>query len=389
MTTILVAGALANKCRNGGEAWVRMSWVGGLRQLGFHVVFIEQIAPETCVDSEGAVAPFESSVNLAYFRDVVSRFGLDGSAALVYGDGDLTDGIAWQDLLSIASDGDLLVNISGHLQLEQLIRRVRRKAYIDIDPGFTQIWHARGLLGDAMARHDFHFTIAENIGQPDCTVPTGGIDWLPVRQPVVIDDWTADVPATLTRFTTVAAWRGAFGPVEHEGRRFGVKAHEFRKVVDVPQRTGLPFEVALSIHPADAKDLQSLREHGWVVVDPLSVAATPDEFRQYVHGSGAEFSVAQGIYVETNSGWFSDRTVRYLASGRPALVQETGFSRNIPTGDGLLSFRTAEEAADGARAIADNYEHHARAARDVAEKHFDAGVVLPQMLEAVGMSAGA
>jgi hypothetical protein len=384
MTTIIVSGALANKPNNGGEAWVRLSWVRGLQRLGFRVVLVEQIAPDACVDGSGAVVPFAQSVNLAYFRHVTKQFGLAGSAVLVEESGEQTHGLGYAELLDLAADSDLLVNISGHLTLEPIVRRIRRKVFVDIDPGYTQFWHAAGNPGAHLAGHDVYFTIGENIGTTSCSIPTNGIDWRATRQPVVLADWPV-CHGELDRFTTIANWRGAFGAVEFDGRRFGLKVHEFRKVIDLPARSDHEFEIALAIDPADGKDLNALREHGWRIVDPLAVAADPFAFRGYVQCSGAEFSVAQGIYVDTNSGWFSDRTVRYLASGKPVLVQETGFHRTLPVGKGLLSFRTLDEAAAGAAEIGRNYEHHCRAARALAEEYFASDRVLGRLIEEVGV----
>jgi hypothetical protein len=146
------------------------------------------------------------------------------------------------------------------------------------------------------------------------------------------------------------------------------------------------FEIALNIHPADTKDLNLLRQHGWEIVDPRTVVPDPIAFRCYVQTSGAEFSVAQGVYVETKSGWFSDRTVRYLASGKPALVQDTGFSRNYPVGDGLVAFRTLDEAVVGAEQIAGDYDRHCRVARSLAEAYFDSDQVLGGFAEQVGIA---
>jgi hypothetical protein len=154
----------------------------------------------------------------------------------------------------------------------------------------------------------------------------------------------------------------------------------------MPQRVQAAFEIALDIHPADDKDLHALREHGWKVVDPKVAVPDPVAFRQYVQASGAEFSVAQGIYVQTESGWFSDRTVRYLASGKPALVQDTGFSRTYPVGDGLIAFRTLEEAVAGAERIARGYDRHCRVARELAEAYFDSDKVLGHLIAEIGIA---
>ena len=365
---ILVAGALANKPLSGGEAWVRMSWALGLRRLGYEVVFVEQVA-----------APMDTPANRDYFREVVAAHGLAERSALVRGEGAATDGMPWDELLETASRADLLVNISGHLTLAPLFERIRRKAYVDIDPGYTQIWHASGAV--PIEGHDVHFTIAENIGRPGCDLPTAGLRWLTTRQPVVLDDWPAAPPAEARRFTTIATWRTPFGRLEHDGRTFGMKLDEFRKVVELPRRTGERFELALDIHPAEKPDIELLERNGWELADAHEVARGPDGFRGYVRGSGAEFSVAQGVYVDTNSGWFSDRSVRYLATGRPVLLQETGFSERLPVGEGLLAFRTLDEAAERTRAIADGYEHHAAQARRIAEECFDSDTVLTRFLE--------
>jgi hypothetical protein len=383
----IVAGAMANKHQNGGEAWARLNWVLGLRRLGYDVYFVEQIDPSRCVDAGGQPAPFEDSANLAYFSAIMRAFHLEQSSSLICCDAGKVHGLSCPELLDVAAAADVLVNISGHLTLEPVLRRIRRKAYIDLDPGFTQIWHAQGVTGLGLDAHDTHFSVGENIGTPHCSIPAGGIRWRPKRRFLVMDEWPMCPAGDAERFTTVAAWRGAFGPVEHAGRRFGLKVHEFRKLIPLPARAPQRFEVALSIHPEDRADLDALRAHGWHIVNPQDVAADPLSFREYVQASGGECSAAQGVYVDTGSGWLSDRTVRYLASGKPALVQDTGFSRNYPVGEGLVPFRTLDEAVAGAERIMRDYDHHARRARQLAEEYFDSDKVLPGMLDA--MHAGA
>ena len=379
MTTVFVAGALANKPGNGGEAWVRLSWVLGLRRLGFEVVFVEQLSPAACVDTSGLVTSVAGSHNLAFFREVVDQFDLSSTSSLIYDNGADVFGMAEDMLLAKAETAIVLFNISGHLSYEPLMRRFTRKIYVDIDPGYTQYWHASGeSLG--LEDHDEYLTVGGNVGTEVCSIPTLGIPWRPVRPPVVLDEWTPDRNGDTSRFTTVASWRGAFGPVTWDGHTFGLKAHEFRKVAELPQRVPGTFEIALGIHPADGNDKAMLERHGWRLGDPRRVADSPNAFRAYVRGSGAEFSAAQGIYVETNSGWFSDRTAAYLAAGRPVLVQDTGFSRTLPTGEGLLSFTTMEEAVAGAREILSAYDRHSRAARELAETYFDSDLVLEALI---------
>jgi hypothetical protein len=373
MTTVVVAGALANKAGSSGEAWVRMSWVHGLQRLGLDVWFVEELA-QSADDDPGA---------LAWFRTVTDRFWLEGQATLLR-DGEAIAGPSLDELLDVATDATL-VNVSGHLTLPSLFRAFRRRVMVDIDPGFTQFWHEAGIPGANLDGHDLYFTIGELIGTPDCPIPTCGIEWRPVRQPVVLDDWPMVPSPRADRFTTVGTWRGPFGPIEHGGRTYGLKVHEFRKFIALPRRSPHEFEIALDIHPGDERDLGTLRENGWRIVDPREVAADPDAYRAYVQRSGAEFSVAQGVYVDTGCGWFSDRTTRYLASGRPALVQETGFSRSLAADAGLVPFRTLEKAVEGAADIAARYPEHSAAARRIAEEHFAADRVLSTFCDEAGI----
>ena len=384
MATIVVSGALANKPANGGAAWTRLSWALGFRRLGYDVCFVEQIAPSTCVDGSGSPCSVEDSQNLAFFTAVTEQFKLD--AALIVEGERRSIGKPWEQLVDIAQAAEMLVNISGHLTCEALKPRFRRRVFIDLDPGYTQFWHVAGLADHRLRDHECYFSVGENIGQPFCGIPLGGIEWRPIRQPVVLEDWplVAFTPPP-TRFTTIASWRGPLGRVTHGHKTFGAKAHEFRKFVALPTRSDFAFEVALEADPADRRDLDVLRQHRWCVVDPRCVVPDPLAFRRYVQHSSAEFSVAQGIYVETESGWFSDRTVRYLASGRPVVVQDTGWSRSYPSGEGLLRFRTEAEALAAVGDVARRYTEHSKAARAIAEEFFDSNKVLSELIEAVAV----
>jgi hypothetical protein len=367
---VVVAGALANKPGYGGEAWVRLAWVRGLSDLGADVMFVEELSPGADRD-RGA----------AFFRATMARWAPGTRSALITRDGLAVAGTSPGEAADFANGGDLLVNISGNLTWAPVFEGVRRRAYIDLDPGFTQFWHAMGVAMPGFARHELHFTVGESIGTADCTVPTSGVRWLPLRQPVVLDQWPAVPRPDDPRFTTVASWRGGFGAIEFGGRRYGLKAHEFRRFIELPRSLPLPAEIALDIHPADDADRKRLAENGWHLVDPAAVAGSPEAFRDYVTSSAAELSVAQGMYVDTRCGWFSDRSARYLAAGRPVIVQDTGFGRHLPVGEGLFAFATPREAAAAAREVARDLAAHGRAARRIANEYFDARVVLGGFLE--------
>ncbi|HEX7291488.1 MAG TPA: hypothetical protein VF250_10215 [Conexibacter sp.] len=388
MTTLAVAGALANKHRHGGSAWVRLSWAEALRRLGFDVLFVEQLATADCVDADGGPADFAASANAATFRAATEAFGFGADAALVCPDDGRVLGMSQKELLDRLGEAALLINLSGHLRWRPALERLPRRVFVDLDPGYTQIWHASGGDAAGLEGHELHFTVGTNVGTARCDLPTGGIRWRPIRQPVVLDRWSVPEPdrrRDFGGFTTVASWRGAYGRPVWEGRSYGLKVHEFRRYATLPEATGLPFAAALDIHPADAHDADRLRAGGWRLLDP-SLVGDVEGFRRFVRASGAEFSTAQGVYVETRSGWFSDRTVRYLASGRPALVQDTGFSEQLPVGEGLLSFSTPEQARAGAHAIVADYGRHSAAARALAERCFAPRPALEPLLEAAGVA---
>jgi hypothetical protein len=333
---------------------------------------------------------FECSINLKWFRFVTRWFGIDTRSSLIFGDNAEFAGMGWTELREVAKSADLLVNLSGHATLPDLVDRVHRKAYIDVDPGFTQFWHADPRTPFRVAPHDFYFTIGENIGTPTCGIPTSGIPWRPIRQPIVLDQWPVaasdrfDESRSEIRFTTVASWRGQFGPVQFDGRTFGLRfmnsqvwklPGERRRPLKSPS-TSIRRISKIAINWSNSAGRSSIRE---------TLLVTPESFRRYVQQSGAEFSVAQGIYVETNCGWFSDRSVRYLASGRPILVQDTGFTDRYPASAGLLTYSTFDEAVVGVNSILANYPAHCRAAREIAEEFFDARLVLGMMLKEVGL----
>lgn len=368
MAKILLSGAIANKPLNGGEAWVRLSWLRGLRRLGHEVCFVEQIE-----DAE--------PVNVETFRGAVAALAPDCPVALLAGGGAGGEGLTLEEAIEWARGADLLVNISGHLEIEAIREGPRRRAYVDLDPGFTQIW-AEGGDAPRLGGHDSYFTVGERIGEPGCSIPTAGRDWVPLPPPVTLADWPAVPAPAQRRFTTVANWRSPLGTLAHGDVAFAGKHHQWRRLIELPRRSPQPFEIALQIDAADEADEIALRASGWQLADPRQVAGGPLAFRSYVQASAAEFSVAHPVYAETGSGWISDRTVRYLASGRPALVQDTGAGERYPLGEGLLTFRTLEEAVSGAAAIVADYETHARAARALAEAHFDSDLVLARFLEA-------
>jgi hypothetical protein len=369
----IVAGALANKPGSGGEAWVRLSWILGLRRLGFDVYFVECLAAD-------------EETGRGFFEEVVADFELAQRCGLLGPGGEALAGLSEAALGEVAAEAEVVFNISGHLDGGPVLERPRRRAYVDLDPGFTQVWHADPALPFELGGHDSYVTVGLNIGTGGSRIPGGGIEWIPTLPPVVLEEWPATpVPRAPLRFTTVATWRSPYGQVQVDDRLAGLKHHEFRRFLELPEQVPeATFELALDIHEGDRVDREALIAHGWKLVPPREAAGTPESFRSYLQGSTAEFSVAQGVYVEGRTGWFSDRTAAYLASGRPALVQDTGLER-LPADEGLLGFGDPREAAESAARLAADPEPHARAARSFADRHLDSDRVLGSLLERIGV----
>lgn len=380
---LAVSGALAQKPGFGGHTWALLQYVLGFKQMGWDVLFLDQLDSGTCTDASGRPCAVDDSTQLRYFLDVMARFHSDGEFTLVC-DGERFLGLSREQTIGRLGESAFLLNIMGFLKGD-LLRAAGTRVFLDIDPGFGQMWRELG-LHDPFEGHNAYVTIGERIGQPDCAIPNCGIDWITTRPPVVLAHWPACPIAERGTFTSIASWRGAYGPVEYRGQTYGLRAHEFRKFVALPRLTGRSFELALDIHPDEGRDRELLDANGWVVVNPRTVAADPETYRSYIQRSGAEYCVAKNMYVRTNCGWISDRSLCYLASGRPALAEETGFSARYPTGQGLVSFRTLDDAVGGVESICGDYPRHAKAARALVEEYFDSTTVLGRLLDKLGVS---
>jgi hypothetical protein len=380
--TIIVAGSLAQKPRRGGHSWVYLQYLLGFQRLGWDVLFLDAVADGMCVDDAGSPCPADRSANLAYLKAVMEQAGLgDKWALLAPGE---CFGLNRKQIEERVKRSAFILNVNGYVRDAEILGAAPRRVFLDIDPGILQMWQALG-LHDVFSGHDDYVTIAGRIGAQDCPIPLCGITWITTPPPVVLDEWPVCQTDGRKVFTSVAAWRGAFGPVEYDGRTYGPRVHQFRRFIDVPGQTGAAFELALDIHPAETRDLSALAAHGWSLTDPLTAAADPAIYKRYVQQSGAEFMVAKGVYVDTRCGWISDRTVCYLASGKPVVAQDTGIREMYQTGDGLLTFTTLDEAVAAVRDVENRYDHHARAARVTAERYFDSDVVLTSLLASLGV----
>jgi hypothetical protein len=373
MQTVILGTRGTSRHQFAGSMWVRMQYMLGLLKLGVDAYWVDRLRRADPDD------PYHSlDYRMWRFRRTMEDFGLGHRYCVVVEGGKEYFGLSKAQLRDVIDRAGLLLNISGYLPADCPLADVRRRAFIDVDPGFTQIWARQ--MDIHIDRHHAFFTVGQNVGGPGFNIPLGDVKWVPIVPPVCLDRWPAVPPNPKhDRFSTIADWRAAQDAM-YDDEYYGGKRKEFLKVLRLPQDSGQHFELALCISMHDCEDIELLVGNGWKLDSPGDVAGDPRSYREFVQRSRAEFSVAKAGYVKSNCGWISDRTACYLASGKPALVQSTGFERHLPTGTGLLAFRNLEEALAGVREINANYTNHCRAARQLAEECFDSDVVLARIL---------
>jgi hypothetical protein len=322
----------------------------------------------------------EVQANVATLKGHLERYGLADRLALCSLDGEaLSDEVTNGCLdLEAAAEADLLLNLRYNLPGE-VVERFRRSAMLDIDPGLLQLWMSQGVV--SVPQHDLYFTIGETVGQPGAQFPDVGLKWHYTPPPVFLPEWPPVHADALAPYTTVSHW-WAMEWVEIQGEyRDNNKRAAFLAYSDLPSRTSTRLELALGLAPSDEEESRLLEERGWKIRHAWTVSSEPEQYRAYVQQSRGEFSVVKPSCVWLSNAWISDRTLCYLASAKPAVIQHTGPSRFLPDSEGLLRFRTLEEAARALSAVEADYERHCRLARKLAEEHFDAQKVVGRVLE--------
>jgi hypothetical protein len=363
-----------------GVLWDYVQYVLGFERLGFVVYYLEDTGLESY--AENPAAYLESS--LAWFAPGLKRRWHYRAA------NGASSGMPREELAAAIAEADVFVNVSGGCLMRDEYVGARNRLLIDTDPGLNHFvnfpkWDAApGWQGTHGYRaHDFFFTYAGNLGRPGCPLPDLGIRWHATQPPVVMDLW--DAPAPSDRWTTVMSWnpfRHYHEVIVHDGAVYGAKEIEFQKFQTLPGRVSAKLEVAVG--GADAP-VSEWRKLGWNVVEAGPISSDPARYRDYIQDSRGEFSVAKNIYVATHCGWFSCRSVCYLAAGLPVIVQDTGFPELIPTGEGLLAFSTLDDAVGGIEAVESDHPRHRRAARELARTHFASEVVIGAMLRQIGL----
>jgi hypothetical protein len=368
-----------------GIAWQAINYVAGLEKLGYEVWYVEDHGANP-YDPRISSVVVDCAYNLEYLRTVMARHGLGDRWAYWDAINDVYHGLSRERVHALYTDADALINLCGATRLRDEHMRCPVRIIVDTDPVYEQIKYAQA-NPDARAYVDAHthfFTYGENLGTTECSVPLSGVPWQPTRPPVDLDLWPKAEGAPPC-FTTVATWENKGKNIDFEGTSYVWSKHiNFLAYLDLPrQRPQTCFRIAML--PPDEGVRRVVEGAGWQLADPRPVSADMESYQAFIAGSRGEFTVAKDIYVRPNSGWFSDRAVCYLASGRPIVTMRTGFDRLYPAGRGLFDYGSRDEALAAIDAIAVDYGRHSNAAREVAGEIFGAERVISRLLADAGL----
>ena len=376
---------LAGQYPLGGIGWQAIHYVVGLKRLGHDVYYVEDSgAPPYDPRTKSVVE--DCAYGVEFLRRTMDRFELGDRWAYWDEVNGRCHGLSRSRLLELYGEADALLNLCGATRLREEHRRCPVRVYVETDPVHEQI---RLAAGDRRTRefldaHTHHATYGENLGQPGCPIPAPRYAWKATRPPVVLDLWDYRPDAGCEALTTVATLKNVGKDVSHDGETYYWSKHvNFLRFADLPRQTTQSFEIALDADDPQARAI--FVASGWQLADAYRHSADLGAYAAYVQASRGEFTVAKDIYARTRSGWFSDRSVCYLASGKPVITQDTGFTKLIPTGRGLFAFDSLEEATAAVQEINRDYGRHCRAARAVAAEYFAAETVLRDLLAAAGL----
>jgi hypothetical protein len=360
-----------------------MAYVLGFERLGHQVYVMEDVDSKRCFDSKQNQVAFDHWAGRSHFESLAKSYGVWPRSSLIYNGGEATHGLSFNDAIQVAKESDLLLVVGGRFHTPEILQNVGLRAYVDINPAKTQVYYSEYKVNYGFEKLDHYFTVGLNIGSPDCEIPTGGLKWKSIIPPVFLPLWPAKIDESSKRFTTISSWAGRH-TFRLNGKFSGEKSEQWKEFISIPKQTNQEIELALTISERYAEDIALFRQNGWILSDPKRFQ-TPEEYRAFITSSRAEFSVANYRYVQFNTGWISDRSARYLASGKPVLVQSTGVEKFLPAGKGLVTFSTVKEAIAGIEALNHDYVSHCQAARKIAEEFVDSDQVLSKLLTQVGL----
>ncbi len=382
MLIILGNRSLAGYPQGGGHWSWFLQYPLGLKDLGHRIFWLEMLR------SSGDRARDASVVREFFSR--IARYGLERDCAVaVIGDMDVPDlgaaeihGRSRAEVEAIASSADVFWNLACAIR-RPMLSMFRKRVLVDVDPGHLQVSAIEWDLG--IADHEIHLTVGANLHDPDCEVPTLGMRWHRFFPFVYLPSWDySPDPGADAPFTSITQW--TWEELSFNGRALSVsKRAAYLRYTDLPRRTGRPFELAANIGDTDpAGDRAAMIGGGWRLADPHQVASTPEAYREYISASRGEIQCPKPVFRELNTGWFSDRSVAYMAMGRPVIAEETGFSRRIESGRGVIAFTDLDSAQAAVAEIDGNYAMHSRAAREIASDLFTSRRQLSAMIDACG-----
>lgn len=365
-----------------GVTYQFLHYLTGLRKLGFDPYYIEDMM-WTVYDPSIGEFTHEWDTNIRRLGPVLDAHGFAGKWAFRTADDEYA-GMTKSAVDDLFRTADACLNVTGGHELRDAHMRIPRRLYVESDPFANQVRIAKGdqRTIDFVGAHTHHFSFGENLGKPDCLAPIERFNWLPTRQPVDIDLWRTVGPGG-SKYSTVTTWHNQTAPVEWKGEHYHwTKDIEFAKYLDLPSLRDVPFEIATT---TEAEVVKLLNSKAWRTLDSGVISGDVDSYRRYIQNSRGEFTVARDQYTRPCTGWFSDRSVCYLAAGRPVITQETGFSKTVPSGRGLFGFSTMDDVLAAVDAIESDYPSHCQSARDVAAEYFAAERVVGDMLRRVGL----
>jgi len=376
MARIVLAGYAVRLPLGGYHSWM-LQWLEGFRRLGHDVWFVEKAGwSKSCINPETWKSSDDCAAGVEAWSTVLDRFGF-GERWCFVDAGGTYHGASRRQVEDAFRGTDVFVDHMWDCEWREECRWASHRAWIDGEPGMSQVRIlARANEGRTAMAYDSYHSVGLNVGADGCPVPTVGHTWHPIVAPVVPALFSADPPPPGAPFTTVMAWQ-AHDDFTYDGVTYGSKYLEFPRIQDLPRRTSVPLELAVS----GTMPVADLEASGWRVRDSVRATRTLDLWHQYIAGSLGELSICKQYFVAMNTGFFSDRSAAYLASGRPVILQDTGFSAHLPVGEGLFAFRTGDEALAAVEAVRADPARHGRAARAIAREHLDAEKVLRAFLE--------
>ncbi|MEO5579104.1 MAG: hypothetical protein ABIR58_00485 [Gemmatimonadaceae bacterium] len=379
----IVLGAYMVRYPLGGVLSSSLQWIVGLQQLGHEIYVAEKSGyADSCYDPSLDVMSDDCAFGTSALNELLARFGLQDNWCYAAADG-VYHGMSCKRIEEVFRTADMFIDRGSHGAWLPEAEHSGLRVLIDGEPGKTQMKMANRLAaGELLPTYDAYFTVGRNVGTTLSTAPTAGCAWRPLFHPVVVDLYPqTGAPSPDAPFSTVMNWQ-SHEPVLFDGTTYGQKDVEFEKFAGLPSLTSAQVELALA---GAAAPVTRLRELGWSVRDAHEVTKTFDSYRTYIQKSRGEFSICKHVFAAANTGWFSDRSAAYLASGRPVVMEETGFSSHLPCGEGLFAFRTVEEAASSIGEIMSDYPRHSTAAHAIASEYLDARVVIGDLLRDLGI----